>query len=208
MKIHYTTLWNQVEGIKTIEELATWGDISFLDAGFASLTDHRSVGGNFLIPRRVNSQDGAARCHGGIIDRRCAKIHRPRRSSLAAETNAAIAAADWALWFQVFLIQIHTRKFCIRQVSHPTSSRIRNPPGSSPPAQQLKTEIMLAAAPYCARKNNSEDHIPANRSTVKFAHVAGGGVIWRLKTSIEHQSRITFPEKQSSCLNHSPDRGF
>ena len=101
-----------------------------------------------MILGRVISRDGVVHCRGGLIGHRCAKIHRVCRSSLIAETHAAITAADWALWFQVFLIEIFTRKFDARRLSPPTSFPLRNPFGESPTDAQIHSEINLAGPAY------------------------------------------------------------
>ena len=147
-KIHYTRVPPWYYGVNAIMDLMTWRAIAFADAGFASLPEHNSVEGNFMILGRVLSRDGVVRRHGGILDRRCAKIHRVCRSSLSAETHAAIATADWALWFQVFLVEIFTQKFEVRKISPPTSFPPWSPFGESPSDKQLNHEIMLAASPY------------------------------------------------------------
>ena len=146
-KIHYTR-YDRLAGTAAIQNLMTWRIIAFSDAGFASLSQNYSVEGNFLILGRVISRDGVVHCHGGMIDHRCAKIHRVCRSSLSAETNAAITAADWSLWFQVFLTEIFTQTFSIRTISPKTEFPLRNPFGESPSDGQLKTEIDLAGKTF------------------------------------------------------------
>ena len=121
---------------------------------FCLIIPNHSVEGNFLVLGRVISRDGVAHCHGGMIDRRCAKIHRVCRSSLSAETNAAIAAADWALRFQVFLTEIFAQTFDIKKISPPTTFPLRNPFGESPTDGQVATEIMLAATSYWLAGDN------------------------------------------------------
>ena len=101
-----------------------------------------------MILGRVISRDGIVHCHGGMIDHRCAKIHRVCRSSLSAETNAAITAADWSLWFQVFLTEIFTQEFKIKQISPPTSFPLRNPFEESPTDREIKREIDLAGQTF------------------------------------------------------------
>ena len=165
-KIHYTR-HDDLQGTAAIRSLMTWRIIAFSDAGFASLSQEYSVEGNFLILGRVISRDGVVHCHGGMIDHRCAKIHRVCRSSLSAETNAAITAADWSLWFQVFLIEIFTQKFDIRQISPPTSFPLRNPFEESPTDVELKREIDIAGQTFILVDVDGEiaNHVQADVET-------------------------------------------
>ena len=143
-KIHYARLGNATQDKEEIDQIMACRVISFSDAGFASLPNSYSADGNFLILGRVISRGGIAHRDGGMIDHRCAKIHRACRSSLSAETHAAITAADWDLWPQVFSIEIPNRKFDVRRISPPTISPLRNRFGESPSDSQLRHEINLA----------------------------------------------------------------
>ena len=157
-KIHYTRLDKTLHGDAAVQQLMNYRIISFSDAGFASLAGSYSVEGNFLILGQVVSRDGVVHCHGGLIDHRCAKIHRVCRSSLSAETHAAITATDWALWFQVFLTEIFTQVFDVRRISPPTSFPLRNPFGESPSDAQINTEINLAGETFLMLNDYQQPH--------------------------------------------------
>ena len=122
--------------------------IAFPDAGFASLGSSHSIEGTFVILAQVLSRDGVINCLGHMLDHRCAKIHRVRRSSLDAEAHADVSACDQALWLKMLLTEITTGEYDIRKYSHPTEFPLRNPFAKDPTddqvAQDLKWESALS----------------------------------------------------------------
>ena len=164
-KIHYTRFDSSLKGTAAIRELPTWGIIAFTDAGFGSLTNHFSIESNFLVLGRAAKRDGIAHCHGGLLDHRCAKIHRVCRSSLSAEAHAAITAVDWSLWFQVFLIELFTNHFEVRKISPPTSFPLRNPFGKSPTDNEVCGEVKQMRA-NAANQDSKASHRGKSKTPV------------------------------------------
>ena len=93
-----------------------------------------------VILGEVIGRDGIIKCHGVMLDHRCAKIHRVCRPTLAAEAHAAVTAVDAALRFQVLLIEISTRKFEYRRLTPPTDFPLGNPFRESPSNAEVQKE--------------------------------------------------------------------
>ena len=68
--------------------------IVFADAGVGTLDESHSAEGTVAVLAQVAARDGRIHYRGYMIDHRCAKIHRSRKSSLASESRADLAAAD------------------------------------------------------------------------------------------------------------------
>ena len=190
-KIHYTRLDRAIRDKEAIDQIMSSRIISFSDAGFASLLNSYSVEGGFLIMGRAISRDGISHCHGWMIDHRCAKIHRVLLSPLSAETHAEITATDWALWFQVVLIEIFAQKFDVRRTSRPTSFPLRNPFGESPSGNRLKREIDLAGSTFRPR---SEGNQKLSQSGARIAKLACP----RCQTSIENNWKTNHAKLERS----------
>lgn len=142
------------------------------DAVFGSLADSRSVEGAVTALAQVAARDGIIHCHVYLLDRRCGKIQRARKSSLAAEAHAALAVADQALWFHVLLAEIVTGKYDISDVSPPTTYPHPDPFGSSPTdrevsdqmqAAQIRTQTHFLRRPQCQVTENSHSFMPIPR---------------------------------------------
>ena len=112
--------------------------ITFADAGVGSLSGDHSVESSLAVLGELISRDGTIECHGVMLDRRCAKIHLVCRSSLNAESHAAVTAADTAIWFQVLLIELTTHQFRLSQISPPSEFPLPDPFGKPPTPESLK----------------------------------------------------------------------
>ena len=95
----------------------------------------------------VISRDGIITCRGALLDRRCAKIQRVCKSSLAAEGHAAVTSPDQALWAQALLREIVTDAYEIRHISPPSEFPLPVPLGPSPTDDD---------AQWKCRENNSK----------------------------------------------------
>ena len=143
-KIHYCMFPTPFRPEKTHpSSLLNWKLFVFTDAGFGTLSKNHSVESHVVILGDVISRDGVIKCHGVMLDHRCAKIHRVCRSTLAAEAHAAVTAVDVALWFQVLLIEIFTQKFDYRRLTPPTDFPLRNPFNDSPSNAEVQQETGL-----------------------------------------------------------------
>ena len=131
----------------TAEQL--WGNlmmakiIAFSDAGFESSDGSHIIEGTFVILGQVISRDGIINCIGQMLDRRCAKIHRVCRSSIAAEAHAAVAACDQALWLQMLMTEITTGTYDIRIFCPPTEYPLQNPFSPAPSNEQVHRDLDL-----------------------------------------------------------------
>ena len=72
------------------------------------------------------------------MDRRRAKIHRVCRSSIKAESHAAVTAADAAIWFQVLLLELATRQLQLAHISPPSEFPLPDPFEKPPTPESLK----------------------------------------------------------------------
>ena len=142
-KIHYHPEPKSSEHLSWKDRLKHYRIVSFTDAGFASLEGEHSVESNLLVFGRALFRDGVIHCHGYLIDRKCAKIQRVCRSSLAAECHAAVTAGDYALWYQVLLIEIFTHRYEIRRICPPTDCPMLGPFAESPSDSQLKADRLF-----------------------------------------------------------------
>ena len=88
-------------------------------------------------------RDGVTHCHGYLLDHRCAKIQRVRRSSLSAECHAAVTAGDYAFRYQIILNEIFTQKHQIRQLRPPTNYPMLDPFTKSPSGADLKADKLF-----------------------------------------------------------------
>ena len=104
----------------------------FADAGFGTLVQKRSAESHVIIPGSVIHRGGVINCHGLMLVRRCAEIHRARRPALTEEANSAVAAIGDATGFQVSLTEIFTRNFNYKRLTHPTEFPSINPFRESP----------------------------------------------------------------------------
>ena len=110
------------------------------------------------------------RCHGFLIDHRCAKIQRVCKSSLAAEAHASITAADQALWIQVYLNEIVTGHYQIEKITPPTEYPLPGPFGQSPTDQEVTAQCQIDLKEV--NPSNYHCHscqITAARSTIIYA---------------------------------------
>ena len=114
--------------------------VCFADAGFSALAGSHSIEGSVTILGKVINRYGVVRCHGYLIDRRCAKIQMVCKSSLAAEAHASATAADQALWLQVYLAEIFTGSYQISQITPPTEYPLPDPFGVSPTDQEVAAQ--------------------------------------------------------------------
>ena len=128
------------ESPRTPNDLLNWELFVFTDAGFGTLVKNHSVESRVVVLGDVIARDGILTCHGLLLDHRCAKIHRVCRSTLSAETHAAVSAVDVALWFQVLLIEIFTHRFEYQRLTPPTFFPLQNPFRESPSDAEVKKE--------------------------------------------------------------------
>ena len=112
--------------------------ITFTDAGFGSLSENHSVESSMTVLGELLSRDGTIECHGVLLDHRCAKIHRVCRSSLNAESHAAVTAADTAIWFQILLLELTTHEFHLSHISPPSTFPLPDPFEKPPSTEELK----------------------------------------------------------------------
>ena len=112
--------------------------ICFADAGFATLHDEHSTESNATAFGKVLYRGGVIRCHGFLLGRRCAKIQRVCRSSLSAECHAAVMAGDYALRYQILLVELLTHRYQIRKLRPPTNCPTLNHFGKVHTDAQLK----------------------------------------------------------------------
>ena len=112
--------------------------VVFTDAGFGSLTGSHSIEGSVTALAEVISRDGAIKCHGTLLDHRCAKIQRVCKSSLAAECHASLTAADQALWLQALLHEVVTGNYITAHLSPPTEFPLPDPFGPSPSDAEVR----------------------------------------------------------------------
>ena len=111
--------------------------VSFTDAGYSSLAGNHSIEGSITVLGKVIKRDGIAHCHGYLLDHRCAKIQRVCKSSLAAEAQAAVTAADQALWIQTYLTEIVTGTYSMEKLAPPSEYPLPDPFGQSPTDQEV-----------------------------------------------------------------------
>ena len=104
---------------------------------------NHSVESHVVVLGGVIGRDGIIKCHGAMLGHRCAKIHRVRRSTLAAEAHAAVTALDVALWVQVLLTEIFTRHLDYQRLTPPTEFPRLNPFHESPSNAEVKKEAGL-----------------------------------------------------------------
>ena len=121
-----------------ISELSQYRVICFTDAGFATIHDDHRIESNVTIFGKVLFRGGVIRCRGFLPDHRCAKIQRVCRSSLSAERHAAVTGGDYAVWYQIMLIELLTHRYPIRKLRPPTNCPMLNPFGNSPSDAELK----------------------------------------------------------------------
>ena len=124
-------------------------------------------------------RDGAIHCHGYLIGRRCAKIQRVCRSSLSAECHATVTAGDYALRYQVLLIDIFTRSYQIRRLRPPADCPMLNPFSDSPSGAQLQADKLFRS---------------------EF------GTQWNPAVKLEHEDVLRNYNKCESCLVGFPLR--
>ena len=145
-KIRYTTLgfhgtsftdrWRKFQQLRLV---------IFADAGFGSLSGSHYIEGSVTILAEVLARDGSIKCHGALIDHRCAKIQRVCKSSLAAECHAAITAADQGLWIQSLLHELVTGHYIIDHLSPPTEFPLPDPFGPSPTDEEVRWQCAAAS---------------------------------------------------------------
>ena len=110
--------------------------ITFTDAGLSSLPGDHSVESRLTVRVELISRGGTVECHGVLLDHRFAKIHRVCRSSLNAESHAAVTAADTAIWFQILLIELTTHEFHLSHISPPSGESPLPDPFENPPSPE------------------------------------------------------------------------
>ena len=145
IKIHYRPGPKPPANPPCEGRLKNYRIISFADAGLASLEGDRGVESNLLVPGQTLFRDSVIRCHGYLIDPKCAKIQRVRCSSLAVKSHAAVTAGDYALRYQVLPIGMFTHSYEIRRLRHPTDCPTMNPFSDSPSGSQLKADKLFWA---------------------------------------------------------------
>ena len=123
--------------------LLNWKLFVFTDAGFGAFVKSHSAESHVVILGDVIERDGVIKCHGLMLDHRCAKIHRVCRSTLSDEANAAVTAVDVALWFQVLLTEIFRHQFEYKRLTPPTEFPLLSPFNDSPPNEELQREESL-----------------------------------------------------------------
>ena len=136
--------------------------IIFPDAGFSPLSGSHSIDGSVTVLAEVISRDGLISCRGTLLDRRCAKIQRVCKSSVASEWNADVAASDQALRTQALLREIITCAYEIRHISPPSQFPLPGPLGPPPTDNEAKWQY---------RENNPKRrifHPQAPRATSQF----------------------------------------
>ena len=114
--------------------------VAFPDAGSGSLHGDHSVAGDIIILCQFIDSDFIISRHGHMPDRRCAKIHRVCKSSLAAEAHAAVYATGHVLWLKTLLWEMTTGTYDIAPISPPTDYPIRNPFAPSPTDTQANAD--------------------------------------------------------------------
>ena len=124
-------------------ELRRYRLICFTDAGFATLHNDRSIEPNIAIFGKVLFRDGTIHCHGFSIAHRCAKIQRVCKSSLSADSHAAVTAGDYAFWYQIMLIELLTHHYQIRKLCPPADCPILNPFPNHPTDEKVKGEKLF-----------------------------------------------------------------
>ena len=130
--------------IKSANALTQFRIVCFTDAGFATLHDEHSIESNVTIFGKVLYRDGAIHCQGFLLGHRCAKIQRVCRSPLSDECRAAVTAGDYALRYQILLIELLTHRYQIRKLRPPTNCPMLNPFGQGPTDRDLKTEKLFS----------------------------------------------------------------
>ena len=141
MKIRYSPFpRGETDSPRRSSDLISWKLFVFTDAGFGTLIKNHSVESHVVILGDVIARDGEIDCHGLLLDHRCAEIHRVCRSTLSAESHAAVTAVDVALWFQVLLIEICTHRFEYQRLTPPTFSPLQNPFRESPSDAEVQKE--------------------------------------------------------------------
>ena len=123
--------------------LLGWELFVFTDAGFGTLVQNQSVESHVVLLGGVIERGGIIKCHGLMLGRRCAKIRRVCRSTLAAEARGAVTAVDVALWFHVILTEIFTHDFYYKRLTPPTEFPPINPFRESPSDDDAKRETSL-----------------------------------------------------------------
>ena len=120
---------------------------------------NHSVESHVVILGDLIDRGGIIKCHGLMLDRRCAKIHRVFRSTLAAEAHAAVAAVDVALRFQVLLTEIFTHQFNYQRLTPPTNFPLLNPFHESPPNAEANQEDVLKKVHALLMSSHSANHM-------------------------------------------------
>ena len=99
-----------------LQHFMSRGLLRLTDAGYSSLAGSLSIEGSPTVLGKAVSRDGTVHCHGYLVDRRCAKIRRVCKSSLAFDAHASVAAADQALWLQVYLAEMVTGVYHVEKI--------------------------------------------------------------------------------------------
>lgn len=142
--------------------------VLFGDSGFGSLADSRSVEGAVTVLADVTHRDGIIQRRGYLIGRRCAKIQRVRKSSMAVEAHAALAAADQAMRFQVSLAEIVTGKYGIAAISPPAVYPIPDPFGPSPTGQNKSGRASITTASESTDSVRKMRYLPDYSESTQF----------------------------------------
>ena len=122
--------------------LLNWKLFVFADAGFGTLVRNHIVESQVVVLGDVISRDGTIERRGLLLDHRCAKIHRVCWPTVAAEAHAAVTAVDVALWPQVLLTEIFTRKFDYKRLTPPKVFPLLNPFRESPSDSEVRKEAL------------------------------------------------------------------
>ena len=124
--------------------LASWKLFIFTDAGFGTLLQNHSVESHVVILGDVVERGGVGKCHGLMLDHRCAKIRRVCRCAFSADAHGTVTAVDAALWLQLIPTEISTRNFDYKRLTPPNEFPSINPFRESPWNKAVKREALLS----------------------------------------------------------------
>ena len=112
--------------------------VTFTDSGFGALSGDHCAESSLAVLEELISRDCTIECNGVTLYHRCAAIRRVIRPPLNAESHAAVTAAVTAIWFQVSLIEMDTRRFRISKISPPSEFHLPDPFEKPPTPESTK----------------------------------------------------------------------